>query len=146
HAGAARAMGVSILIGVGSACVAIVAGRVVGSGPMEAFGWGVLNIELALVVMTLLILPHELAHMVVARLLGMRVYRIRIGSCRRLWRSRVGDIDVQVWSVPWSGGLTFYAPLTRRAVRVRRAAVAIAGPLFHAVLLVPVVIFGIGDP
>src|SRR5262249_22514097 len=145
HGKTARSMGTGVLAAAVGACGAVLAGRAMGSGTVEAAGWVVLNFSLWQVLITALVIPHELAHAMVARVLGMRVYRIRVGSGRLLWRSRVGGVDLQFRSLAWSGGLTMFAPGGRRAVRTRRAVVAIAGPLVHAVLLLPVAELGLGD-
>ena len=146
HVKAARSLSPKIAAAFVCGFLAVGVGRSAGSLEVEALGWAVLNCGLMLVLIAVLSLPHELAHAVAARALGMHVYRIRIGTGRLLWKSNIGGIDVRVHAVPWSGGLTMYAPCSTRGIRLRRALVAIAGPALHAALLTPMVAFGTGDP
>lgn len=146
HVKAARSLGPKVAAAFGGGLIAVGVGRAAGSVEVEALGWAVLNFGLMLVLIAALSMPHELAHAGVARALGMHVYRIRIGTGRLLWKSNIGGIHLRVHAVPWSGGLTMYAPSSTRGVRLRRALVAIVGPALHGALLIPIVLFGTGDP
>ena len=146
HVDAARALSARIVAASVGGALAIGIGRAAGFSLVEALGWVVLNCVLMLVLLASLALPHELAHAAVARALGMRVYRIRIGTGRLLWASTIAGVELRLHAVPWSGGLTMYAPGDTRALRIRRAFVAIAGPALHAFLLMSTLYLGVGDP
>lgn len=133
-----------LAFGFGVALIAVVVGRSAGLLRLEAIGFALVNVVLLVVMIALLIVPHEAAHVLVARALGLRVYRVRIGTGRLVWRSRIADVDVRLHAVPWSGGLTLYAPIDRSGLRLRRALVALAGPALHGVLLGLAMVVAIG--
>jgi len=143
---AARALGPRVVAAFVCGLIVVGVGRAAESLEVEALGWAALNGGLVLVLSALLSLPHEFAHAAVARALGMHVYRIRIGTGRMIWKSNVAGVDLRVHAVPWSGGLTMYAPSSTRGVRLRRALVAIGGPALHGALLTLMVVLGTGDP
>jgi len=81
------------------------------------------------------VVPHEAAHAVASRLLGMRVRRIVVGVGTPIVRRRVGDVDVVIRIYP-AGGTTWIEPL-RSDLRFRRAREVVAfaaGPLANLVL------------
>src|SRR3954453_5018148 len=48
--------------------------------PGYTFGWFLINVTVVFLLAELLTLPHELGHALVARLLGLRVFGIYLGS------------------------------------------------------------------
>jgi hypothetical protein len=84
----------------------------------------------------LCVVPHELAHALAARLLGLRVFRIFIGSWGPVvWRQSIFGIEICVTPIP-SGGLTLVGAPTLRFVRWRWALMVAAGPLANGLLAV----------
>jgi tetratricopeptide (TPR) repeat protein len=75
----------------------------------------------------------------------MNAYWIRVGGGREVWRFSLAGINVRLHATPWSGGLTLYAPRDDRAVRTRRALMALAGPAVHGVLLLAVLFPGTNE-
>jgi regulator of sigma E protease len=64
-------------------------------------GW--LSYALALLAVSLLIALHELGHMIAARLLGMKVERYSLGFGPVLLRTRRGETEYALSSIPFGG-------------------------------------------
>jgi hypothetical protein len=76
------------------------------------------------------VVTHELAHWGVARLLGMDVAAIVVGTGRTIWRTQVADLEVRVGSRPWSG-FVLLASAPRSAPIVSLIAVFAAGGVMN---------------
>src|SRR5262245_50005367 len=70
---------------------------------------------------------HEAGHAVMAALLGWRVHRVVIGMGRCLWSFRVGGTPVEIRMFPVEG-FVLGSPASLRAVRLKSALFAFAGP------------------
>jgi hypothetical protein len=70
---------------------------------------------------------HETGHAVMAALLGWRVHRVVIGMGRCLWSFRVGGTPVEIRMLPVEGFVQG-SPTSLRAVRLKSALFALAGP------------------
>jgi hypothetical protein len=107
--------------------------------PAFPLGWLYLNAALTIILGALLLIPHELSHALVARLLGLRVCAILLGTGKLLWCGRVFGVPVQVRAVPVAGIVTF--SLTKsRLMRLRRFFTYLAGPAANGVLLAVVLV------
>src|SRR5688572_22083620 len=79
-------------------------------------------------------IAHELGHALAGRLLGLRVWRIVVGSGPTLAKHKVFATELQLGSIP-IGGLTFLHPESQTAVRLRYWLSIAAGPATTATLL-----------
>jgi tetratricopeptide (TPR) repeat protein len=77
---------------------------------------------------------HELGHALAGRLLGLRVWRIVVGSGPTLAKHKVFATELQLGAIP-IGGLTFLHPESQTAVRSRYWLSIAAGPATTATLL-----------
>src|SRR5690606_15752788 len=81
---------------------------------------------------------HEAGHVLAARLVGIPVHHVRLGSGHGFTRARWRSLRLSLHLVPASGAtLTGHAPAPRPDLR--RAAVALGGPLLHTLALVPAI-------
>jgi tetratricopeptide (TPR) repeat protein len=94
-------------------------------------GWIVLNVCLFYACLYATIVPHELGHAVVGRVLGFRVFSITLGAGPRLFDREVLGVRVRVHALPL-GGATLVAPIERRFVRAKKLLVDAAGPAANA--------------
>jgi tetratricopeptide (TPR) repeat protein len=99
----------------------------------ETYSIGQLYFQLfAGLLMTIpLIVLHELAHALAARLLGLRVFAIHLGAGRVLWVRRIGGIRWYIKPVPLVG-ITVIAGAEMPDYRKRIFLLHLAGPGFHA--------------
>jgi hypothetical protein len=104
------------------------------SPPVLSLGWIFLNLFLLGGFETLLIVPHEVAHVVTARLLGVRVFGIRVGVGRTIYEGRFAGVRWEIKSIPL-GGITFVAHPNLRWFRLRHWLLTLAGPALHVLLL-----------
>lgn len=102
-------------------------------------GWIALNLCLGYLLLFLQILPHELGHALMARLLGWRVFKIAMGQGRNLCRFGCGRLLFEINAIP-SGGLTTAASKSASYYRLKRFLFILAGPLTNAVMLTAVLI------
>ena len=105
-----------------------------------------LTILPALALLTILIVVHELGHLIVAKLLGIGVDVFSVGVGRRLWGFSWGGTDWRISLLPFGGYvmLTGGDPMDRYAIDPRRdlmkrppwqrIAVYLAGPLANLLL------------
>jgi regulator of sigma E protease len=93
---------------------------------------------LALLGLGVLILLHELGHLVAACRLGLPVLRFSIGLGPILWRRRAGGIEWAVSAVPFGGYVLFDAesPAWEEAPTWRKILTSLAGPAANALLAV----------
>ncbi len=85
------------------------------------------------VFLTLTILPHELGHAWMARLLGVRVLKIYVGSGKTLFTVRWFGFDVEFRAVP-IGGLVVAAHRSIKWLRAKQFAFVLAGPVVNLLL------------
>lgn len=103
-------------------------------------GWFMINIVLFEVFIWLTIVPHELAHAVVGRAVGMKVLRIYLGSGRTFFTSRVAGFDCEFKPLP-TGGLVVAAHRTLEHLRARHFAFVLAGPAANFLMATAVWMF-----
>lgn len=100
------------------------------------FHWGYLLSNLLFFQMSLIltIVPHELGHAITARLLGERVFMIRIGTGRNLWKFDGWGFRFEIQTTP-SGGLVFVAPPSLDCLRIKKFVHVAAGPMVNLLLV-----------
>jgi len=105
--------------------------------PELTAGWVALYAALFSAFFHLVVLPHELGHALAARLLGMRLFGVTLGTgwLRRRWRVAGLRLD---WRGPPSGGFTHAGPARAEGARWRMAALAVAGPAANVLLALAV--------
>lgn len=97
--------------------------------------WFFLNLAWFDVCLIASIAPHELAHALAARAVGLRVFRVLIGSGRTWWRGRVFGFRTEAKVFPFDGAV-LAAPRAAAGYRWRRFLFILAGPVANAGLLV----------
>lgn len=85
------------------------------------------------------IIPHEFAHAMAARLLGVRVFRVLLGSGPTWWRGSLFGFEVQARTFLFEGAVIYGYPV-RDHVRWKRFMIALAGPMANFGLLAVAVI------
>ena len=89
-----------------------------------------------LLALAILVVIHESAHLVAARVLGWHVRRVVIGTGRVLWQFHLAA-PIEIRTIPFSGAV-FVEPKTARWARLSYTLISLAGPaseLFLAALL-----------
>lgn len=77
---------------------------------------------------------HEIAHAGAAWLLGFRVFDIRIGSGRKVFRFQIGKCRIFLGLIPFLGLVTAF-PRSDRFLRLRMLAFVAAGPLANCLVI-----------
>jgi len=108
--------------------------------PELGAGWFLLNVFFFEAFLVAAIFPHEFGHALVGRWLGLRVFKVFIGSGRTITRRKVLGIDTEFKAVPL-GGFTFLTPVERRWCRLKQFASVLAGPLTSLVFCLAVLLF-----
>jgi tetratricopeptide (TPR) repeat protein len=100
-----------------------------------ALGEGHLGINLLFfqIFLTLTILPHELGHAWMARWLGMRVFKIYLGSGRTAFTFRLFGFDFELRPVP-IGGVVRAAHRSIECMALKQFAFVLAGPAVNFLL------------
>ncbi len=98
-------------------------------------GWVLLNFYLFCILEIILVVPHELAHALTAKALGMRVFRVRLGVGQKIVSFRLFGWDWEIHSV-LMGGATQVSARSREGYRTRHALVTLAGPMLNLLVLV----------
>lgn len=96
-------------------------------------GWTFVNIFLFQVFMLCTILPHELAHLTAARLLGYRVFKMIIGMGKTLFTRNIFGFPTEFKILP-AGGLAIAAPTTKKYFRLKQFGFIFAGPFINLLL------------
>lgn len=96
-------------------------------------GWVILNSISIDFFLVLSLLPHELGHALTAKLMGFRVFFIVVGFGKRIGRKKLLGFNIEFRTVPLSGA-TVTAPLDEKFLRLKYAAVLLAGPLINVIL------------
>jgi tetratricopeptide (TPR) repeat protein len=102
--------------------------------PPMPLGPLLLNLCLFPLFLAVLLPLHEAAHALSAWELGLRVFRIRIGSGPVLWAGRLGRTHAEVRLLPVSGS-TFIGHPDIREYRTTEFLTFLSGPLLHGLLL-----------
>ena len=92
-----------------------------------------LGLSLMQIYLLLAIVSHELGHACAARWLGWRVFLIRIGSGRVVWRGRCLGFDWVWHQWPWDGQ-TQVVPARADGMRPRLAAILLGGVAANALI------------
>lgn len=95
--------------------------------------WLVVNLVLATGFAALCTLPHELGHALMARAVGLHVFRIVIGIGRERWRCTLFGLPVHVRILPLAG-VTQVFPTRRAGARTRILLTVLAGPAVNLAL------------
>lgn len=82
-----------------------------------------------------LIIVHELAHAVVARLVGLRVFSIMIGIGKSIWSGKLFGTNWTINLLP-IGGLTFVGTRPVPHIRLKLFLIYLAGPACHVILAI----------
>jgi hypothetical protein len=102
--------------------------------PYGFFGKALLQaLGTMLLVLVPLIIAHELAHALAARLVGLSVFQVHIGAGRVLWSARFLKTRWFLHLLPVSGATVAAGP-DLPGYRWRQFLVLLAGPALHAVL------------
>jgi tetratricopeptide (TPR) repeat protein len=122
------------LLGFGLVALAFLALDVLVGQSAEITYYHLVNVAQIVSFAYLMMIPHELAHASMARLLNGQVFEIRVGLGPVAWQRSLGGVHISVARYPIAG-YTALAYGTRRWVRVRYFLAVAAGPLFSALLL-----------
>lgn len=99
----------------------------------ETFDWFAVNLGMWAGWLSLLVVPHELAHALTAKAVGYRVWWVQFGSGRPLIEWNLGGTRYSIRMVPL-GGASQDLPGEGAWSRWRTALVILAGPMAHVVL------------
>jgi hypothetical protein len=116
--------------------VGVVIGGIIGyillwSNPWSVAGRFLTALFLVDLFLILSVVPHELGHAMIGRLLGWRVFAIVIGVGKRVFKFHLFGIIFDFRSLPICG-ITQLAPIDTRWFRFRRFFVYLAGPAVNA--------------
>jgi hypothetical protein len=101
--------------------------------PGPSMGWMFINLTCFRLFNVLTIIPHELGHAFVARTLGLRVFRIIIGTGRPWFRTRMFGFDTEFKTL-FLGGATVAAHRCVARYRRRQFLFVIGGPAVNLAL------------
>jgi len=102
-------------------------------GPEIRIGYILINVFLFQLFLVLTIVPHELGHALMARLIGMRVFKIYLGSGRTMFSFKLLGFDSELRSLP-TGGVVVAAHRSLEHLRVNQFAFILAGPAINVLL------------
>ena len=96
--------------------------------PFSWIGWALLNLYLFEVIAVLMTIPHELGHAIAARLMGMKVIKIIIGSGRTLFT---------LWEFKqfFTGGTTLFLGKSTHLYRLKNFLIILSGSLTNFLLI-----------
>lgn len=101
--------------------------------PEAGAGRVFINLFFFHIFLTLTILPHELGHAWTARLLGMQVFKIYVGSGKTVFSVRLFGFDIEFRAVPMSG-VVVATHSSIEWLRVKQFAFVLAGPVVNLLL------------
>jgi tetratricopeptide (TPR) repeat protein len=104
-------------------------------------GWLLINLALVTLMAWLTILPHEAGHAFIAKLVGLHVDRIVLGSGRKLGTFMLCKVPIEIHLYP-AGGLTLVEVRDVPHFRWKFAAVTLAGPVVDILLLWAAITWG----
>ncbi len=83
------------------------------------------------------ILPHELGHAMMVRLLGWRLFAVVIGMGKRLFKFHFSNV---IFSFHWLpvGGFTQFASLDTRHYKIKYFLIILAGPMVNAFIAITI--------
>jgi len=108
-----------------------------------------------LIVLSILVLAHELGHFVVGRWIGVRIEEFAIGFPPRAWSVRRGETEYSINTIPLGGYVRFAGEDDPDAPdglagkpRLQRSAVLVAGVIMNVILGVVLfaIVFATGYP
>src|SRR5262249_10440557 len=97
--------------------------------------WIILNLLVFVVLMELLVVPHELGHALGAWLMRMRVFRVYIGRGLTLFDGRKWGLKRERRLMLKGAAAALAAPRSTHRFRTRQAVMTACGPLANALLL-----------
>ncbi len=108
--------------------------------PERKSGWMLLNLFFFELFLIASILPHELGHALVARRLGMKVFKVYMGQGKTLFTRNLFGFHTEFRAIPL-GGLTLAAPTDVNWFRWKQFAFIFAGPFANFLLCGIVLLF-----
>lgn len=102
--------------------------------PQIGLGWLLINVACFDLFNVLTIVPHELGHAFVARMLGLRVFKIIVGTGRPWFRTRLFGIATE-FKMLLLGGLAFAAHRRVAGYRWRQFLFVMGGPAVNLGLI-----------
>jgi tetratricopeptide (TPR) repeat protein len=102
--------------------------------PVPTFAWLYFNGVLVLVLYECVVPVHEAGHALAACLLGLRVFRIRLGLGKTVLRFWLFRVAIELGACP-GGGLTIVGHPGKRCYRCRHFLMVLAGPLVNGAIL-----------
>lgn len=103
--------------------------------PLFELGWLILNFCLLLFIHLLVILPHELGHVIAAKTFRFRVFRVIIGIGKTIFKRKVSDFVLEFKSIPIEG-LTITTPRDEKLYRLKFALIILSGPLVNLLCVI----------
>ena len=101
--------------------------------PQLGLGWLLINVACFDVFNVLTIVPHELGHAIVGRMLGLRVFKIIVGSGRPWFRTRLCGFDAEFKTL-LLGGVAVAAPRSVAGYRWKTFLFIMGGPAVNLAL------------
>lgn len=99
-----------------------------------AIGWIFLNLALFLLFSHIIILPHELGHAIVGKLLGMRVFRVAVGLGPVLFNKNIMGTTWEIKAIPLFG-YTIVLNKTVKGFRFKKFFMLLGGISANIVML-----------
>jgi tetratricopeptide (TPR) repeat protein len=93
---------------------------------LKVLGWPIFNMECMYLVMLVMIVPHELGHLLAAKCIGFRVFRFSIGKGKTVFEKRKWGINFDVRELPVCG-LVVSTPKNRKLLQFKCAVYAFGG-------------------
>ena len=101
---------------------------------------GLPSLLFACVLYPLAVIAHELGHAITARLVGLELGTIGIGSGRVAWKFEIGGLPIRLHMVPFSGRIHLGASSTH-LLRTRLWLAILMGPATNALLVAATVVW-----
>jgi hypothetical protein len=132
---------INLLLNLAAGLAGIICHYVAPTLPLGRFLLTLFLIQLFLVAT---VLPHELGHAIVARLLGWRVFKIAVGVGKLAGKATLCGIRFEFRWLP-IGGITLMTPIELHWFRVKRFLIVLAGPIVNAAMAAGVLLIWRGD-
>lgn len=114
--------------------VMIAFGLAVALSDPSRSSWVIVNLAVFIVMLGLLVIPHELGHAIAGKLVGINPYQIVVGTGRKFYSFNLFDLYIDIQVFPY-GGITFSEINIRRFARLRYAIYVSGGILVHVLLI-----------
>ncbi len=101
--------------------------------PLDSVGWPMFLMFSLILARILSVIPHELGHALMARLLGWEVYWIQCGIGEYLFQFKLFGLPVQVHQYPF-GGAAMIGSTSPVQFRAKQFLVSLAGPFTNLIL------------